>query len=164
MASLPPLTEEDVRAIDSALDELLNRSEATAALIIDQGGPLLTQRGQVGQIDTTTVAALAAGSYSATQAIAERVGEVAFNCIYQQGAQSSLLVTRIDENLLLVVIFKASLSVGVVKFFAKGAIFHVEEQLTIARKRAPGAHMDLVGMETVDNPVFQKGSMPASTK
>jgi len=158
MASLPPLIEEDARAIDTALDELLAKTEATAALIIDRGGPLLTQRGQVGQIDTTTVAALAAGSYSATQAIAERVGEAGFNSIYQQGTQNSLLVTRIDDDLLLVVIFKASLSVGVIRFFAKNAIFRVETQLNAARKRAPGAHMDLVGMETVETPVFQKGT------
>lgn len=156
MASLPPLIEEDVQLIDRTLDDLLAKSEATAAFIIDKGGPLLSQRGQIGQMDTTAVAALAAGSFSATQAIAERVGETNFSSIYQQGDQSSLLVTSIDENLLLIVIFKATLSVGVVKFYSKGSIANIAAQLERARKRSPHIHMDLVSGENLETTIFQK--------
>ena len=141
MATLPPLTEEDVQLIDKTLDELLSKTEATAAFIIDKGGPLLSQRGQIGQMDTTAVAALAAGSFSATQAIAERVGETNFN---------------IDDNLLLIVIFKASLSVGVIKHYAKSAIIAIAQQLERARKRSPNVHMDMVAMENIETNVFRK--------
>lgn len=156
MATLPPLIEEDVQTIDKTLDDLLGKTEATAAFIIDKGGPLLSQRGQIGQIDTVAVAALAAGSFSATQAIAERVGETNFNSIYQQGDQSSLYVISIDDNLLMIVIFKASLSVGVIKYYAKSAIHTIALQLERARKRAPNVHMDMVSMENVDSDVFRK--------
>ncbi len=156
MATLPPLTEEDVQLIDKTLDELLSKTEATAAFIIDKGGPLLSQRGQIGQMDTTAVAALAAGSFSATQAIAERVGETNFNSIYQQGDQSSIFVVSIDDNLLLIVIFKASLSVGVIKHYAKSAIIAIAQQLERARKRSPNVHMDMVAMENIETNVFRK--------
>ncbi len=156
MATLPPLTEEDVQLIDKTLDELLSKTEATAAFIIDKGGPLLSQRGQIGQMDTTAVAALAAGSFSATQAIAERVGETNFNSIYQQGDQSSIFVVSIDDNLLLIVIFKATLSVGVIKHYAKSGIIAIAQQLECARKRSPNVHMDMVAMENIETNVFRK--------
>src|SRR5271168_2237287 len=105
MPGLPPIIEEDVQTLDAALDELLLKSEATAALIIDKGGPLISQRGTVDRFDTTTISALAAGSFCATQAIAELLGESHFASIYQQGERHSLLVGNIDENVLLVVIF-----------------------------------------------------------
>ena len=74
MAGLPPLIEEDVQLLDGALDDFLRQSEALTALIIDKGGPLLSQRGAVDKFDTTTISALAAGAFSATQAIAESAG------------------------------------------------------------------------------------------
>jgi predicted regulator of Ras-like GTPase activity (Roadblock/LC7/MglB family) len=158
MPALPLLIEEDVQRFDAALQELLLKSEATAALIIDKGGPLISQRGVWDQLDVTTVAALAAGSFSATQAIAERVGETSFRSIYQQGEQNSLLVSNIEENLLLLVIFRASLSVGLVKYYARFTIEQVAAQVERARHRAPLQTMDLVSMDAVDvSSVFRKG-------
>ena len=57
MAGLPPLIEEDVQLLDGALDDFLRQSEALTALIIDKGGPLLSQRGAVDKFDTTTISA-----------------------------------------------------------------------------------------------------------
>jgi predicted regulator of Ras-like GTPase activity (Roadblock/LC7/MglB family) len=157
MPGLPPLIEEDVLLFDSALDELLRRSEAAAALIIDKGGPLISQRGSAADFDTTTIAALAAGSFSATQAIAGLVGETAFSNIYQQGEHHSLLFADIDENVLLIVIFKAEVSVGVVKYYATGTIEQLNAQLVRARQRSPQESIDLVSMNVLDvSNIFKK--------
>jgi predicted regulator of Ras-like GTPase activity (Roadblock/LC7/MglB family) len=159
MPGLPQLIEEDVLELDRALDDLLLKSEATAALIIDKGGPLISQRGGFDRFDTTTMAALAAGSFCATQAIAERVGETNFSNIYQQGEQHSLLVSNIDENLLLIVVFKAELSVGVVKYYAVNTIVDVATQMQKALLRAPESTLDLVSMNTLDvSDVFRKNA------
>jgi predicted regulator of Ras-like GTPase activity (Roadblock/LC7/MglB family) len=157
MAGLPALIEEDVQRLDAVLHELLTRSEATVAMVIDKGGPLICQRGVVPSFDATTVAALAAGSFCATQAIAERVGESTFTNIYQQGEQHSLLVSNVDEDLLLIVIFRADLSVGLVKYYAAFAIAQIAAQLEQARQRAPNSTLDLVSMDVVDvSGVFRK--------
>jgi predicted regulator of Ras-like GTPase activity (Roadblock/LC7/MglB family) len=150
MAGLPQLIEEDVCAIEAALNELLRKSEAIAALIIDKGGPLVSARGDLTRFDTTTMAALAAGSFCATQAMAERMGETNFNSIYQQGTTSSLLVTNIDENLLLIVIFKAETGVGVVKFYARATVAQVATTLKTASQRNPASSIDLVSLNTAD--------------
>ncbi|MGA2748807.1 MAG: roadblock/LC7 domain-containing protein [Verrucomicrobiota bacterium] len=157
MPGLPPLIEEDVLLFDAALDELLDRSEADAALVIDKGGPLISQRGAADRFDTTTIAALAAGSFCATQAIASVLGEADFTSIYQQGKRYSLLFCNIDENVLLVVIFKADLSVGVVRYYAASTIRRIAEQLQRAQQRAPQESVDLVSMNALDaSDIFRK--------
>ncbi|MEO6035465.1 MAG: roadblock/LC7 domain-containing protein [Verrucomicrobiota bacterium] len=156
MLSLPPLFEEDIQCLESALDELLRQSEATAALLIDKGGPLICERGVTDGLDTTTMAALAAGSFAATEAIAGLVGESNFNSIYQQGDHQSLLVGNVGANLLLIVIFKAVQSVGAVKYFATVANKQIAQQLERARLRNPDSVLDLVAMDLANTSVLFK--------
>ncbi|MBC8003249.1 MAG: roadblock/LC7 domain-containing protein [Opitutaceae bacterium] len=150
MLSLPQLIEEDIQLLDSALGDLITKSESTAALIIDKGGPLIIQKGEAERFDTTTMAALAAGSYAATQAIAGLVGELDFSSIYQQGQNFSILVNNIDDQLLLIVIFRANISVGAIKYYANTTITQVAEQIARARLRDPDTNIDLVSMNLLD--------------
>ena len=161
MAGLPQLIQEDIDCMDVSLDGLLGKSEAVAALLIDKGGPLVHQRGDASLFDTTTIAALAAGSFSATQAIAGLVNESNFNNIYQQGERISLLVSNIDDDLLLIIIFKADQSVGVMKYYANVTVTEIATQLAKARLRLPGETMDLVSMNVLDvSGVFQQKAGP----
>jgi predicted regulator of Ras-like GTPase activity (Roadblock/LC7/MglB family) len=157
MASLPQLLEEDIKQLDAALDDLLVKSDASAGLIIDKGGFLITQRGDFRSFDTTSLAALAAASYAATQYIAGIVSETSFNFVYQQGQNFSLLVQNVDEHCLLLIIFKANASVGAVKYFATAIISRVAEQLRIARERDPSASLDLSILNLADpSALFRK--------
>jgi predicted regulator of Ras-like GTPase activity (Roadblock/LC7/MglB family) len=157
MAGLPQLIEEDVRAMETALDELLRRSDAGAALVIDKGGPLISQRGAADKFDATTVAALAAGAFSATDMMARHLGETSLSHIYQQGRQVSLLISNVDDNLLLIVVFPAETGVGAVKYYAADAVARMSAQMQKAALRAPGVCLDLVSLNTLDtSPVFHK--------
>src|SRR3989442_8250712 len=143
MATLPQLIEEDVQNFDAALNDLLAKSEATSSLVIDKGGFLITQCGDTRRFDTTTLGALAAAMYAATQGIASLVSEANFSSVYQQGENFSLLVHNVDEHCLLVVIFRAQISVGAVKYYALGTLSDVARQLQAAQARAPGEGFDL---------------------
>ena len=143
MATLPQLLEEDIQQIDGALQELLSKSDATTALVIDKAGFLITKYGNQRQFDLTTIAALASGAYAANQTIANLVREKDFNCVYQQGERYSLLTMNVDEHCLLVVIFRACVSVGAVKYFAPPACASVAEQMKIAQQRDPAIGLDL---------------------
>ena len=140
---LPQLIEEDIREIDGALGDLLTKSEAISALVLDKGGFLITQCGDTRRFDTTTLGALAAAMYAATQGIASLVGEIDFSSVYQQGENISLLVNNVDEHCLLLVIFRAQISVGAVKYYALGTIAQLAQQLRAAQARAPGEGYDL---------------------
>jgi predicted regulator of Ras-like GTPase activity (Roadblock/LC7/MglB family) len=157
MPGLPQLIQEDVTVLDAALDGLLQRSEASAALVIDKGGPLISQRGAVEKFDTTSVSALAGGAFGATEAISQRLGESFLEHIYQQGRELSLLISNVDENLLIITIFPASLSVGAVKYYASAAVAQIAAQMVKAAQREPGASLDLVSMNMLDvSGVFRK--------
>jgi predicted regulator of Ras-like GTPase activity (Roadblock/LC7/MglB family) len=159
MATLPQLTQEDIQRLDAELRELLDKSEATTALIIDKGGFLITSQGDVRQFDLTTIAALASGAYMANQTIASLVHETNFNSIYHQGENFSLFVMCIDDSTLLTVIFKAQVSVGAVKYFASSAVKHIAVQLQIAQERDPGASLDLSELNLADtSELFKKKS------
>ena len=146
----PQLIEIDMRQIDAALNDLLVKSEATSALVIDKGGFLITQCGDLRRFDTTTIGALAAAMYAATQGIASLVSEVNFSSVYQQGENFSLLVHNVDEHCLLVVIFRAQISVGAVKYYALGAISQVAQQMQSAQARSPGEGYDLSVLNLAD--------------
>jgi predicted regulator of Ras-like GTPase activity (Roadblock/LC7/MglB family) len=148
---LPQLIEEDMRLIDGALGDLLMKSEATSALVLDKGGFLITQCGDTRRFDTTTLGALAAAMYAATQGIASLVGEIDFSSVYQQGENISLLVNNVDEHCLLLVIFRAQISVGAVKYYALGTIAQLAQQLRAAQERAPGEGYDLSVLNMADS-------------
>ncbi len=157
MAPLPQLIEEDIREIDGALGDLLQKSEATAALIIDKGGFLITKAGLTHDFDTVTLAALAAASFAATQGLAGLVSETNFYSVYQQGENYSLLVHNIDEHCLLFIVFKASISVGAVKYYAGSTIKQIARQLETAREREPEKGLDLSAMNLADpSPLFRR--------
>jgi predicted regulator of Ras-like GTPase activity (Roadblock/LC7/MglB family) len=159
MATLPQLLEEDIRQMDDALRELLERTDATTALIIDKGGFLIASKGESAQFDLTTIAALASGAFLANQTIASLVHEPSFTSIYQQGANFSMFVACVGAHCLLVVIFSANVNVGLVKYYAAPAATRVARQMQTARDRNPGAGLDLSELNLADTTdLFKKKS------
>lgn len=150
---LPQLIAEDVRELDRLLAELVRRSEASTAMIIDKGGFLITQAGDLSSLDSTTLAALAAGSFAATQGMASIVSEANFSCVYQQGDSYSLLVQNIESDTLLVVVFAVNVSVGAVKYFANATVPLIAQQFISARTRNDG-EIDLSMMNLEDSSEF----------
>ena len=156
MATLPQLIEEDIQQLEDALREVLKQTEATTALVIDKGGFLIGQRGDSRQFDLTTIAALASGAYLANQTIANLVHETNFNSVYQQGEKLSMFAMSVDECCLLVVIFKATVSVGVVKYFSGPASQRIAIQMEQAQQRDPNAGLDLSVLNMADTSDFFK--------
>jgi predicted regulator of Ras-like GTPase activity (Roadblock/LC7/MglB family) len=157
MPTLPQLIEEDIRRLDVVLRELLDLSEATTALLIDKGGFLITQCGDLKQFDLTTIAALASGAYLANQTIASLVHENNFDSVYQQGEKHSMLILNVDHQSLLVIIFGGQISVGAVKYHATRALLHIARQMQKAWERDPDGGIDL-SVLNLENPdvVFRK--------
>jgi predicted regulator of Ras-like GTPase activity (Roadblock/LC7/MglB family) len=157
MPTLPQLIEEDIGEINTALHELLVKSDANVAFLIDKGGFVITQCGRVADLDVTTLAALSAASFAATESIASLVSEKNFSSVYQQGENFSLLVVNVDEHCLLTVIFKANLSVGAVKYYSADTIKLVAAQLKRAQQRAPDGGFDLSMLNLADpSPLFRR--------
>ncbi|GIX50239.1 MAG: hypothetical protein KatS3mg132_433 [Limisphaera sp.] len=151
MAPLPQLLESDVQVLDAVLRELLAQCEATTVLLTDQAGFLITHQGDDRQFDLTSMAALAAGAFMASQSIAHLLQESNFSSTYQQGEHFSLFMRCVDSGCMLLVIFPAKGSVGAVKYYANAACERLAAQLRIARERNPGAGLDLAELNLLDS-------------
>ncbi|SRR5581483_9845069 len=155
MATLPQLIEEDIKVLNEALHDFLVQTDATTVLVIDKGGFLITHQGESKDFDLTTIGALASGAFMANQTIAGLVNEPSFNSIHQQGENFSIFCCNVDEEVLLVVIFRCH--VGVVKYFVATTTKKIADQLEAARKRAPGQGVDLSMLNMADpQEIFRK--------
>lgn len=162
MTPFPQLITEDFECIQNALADLLEKSEASTALFVEKAGYLIAQCGDKEAFDTTEIATLAANAFAATQFIADRLGETNFSSMFQQGEMTNVLWVNVDENSLVVVIFKAHLSVGAIKYYALSTVQTVAKQLQIAQERAPDEAVDLAHFDPVDvNDIFQRKSTPS---
>jgi predicted regulator of Ras-like GTPase activity (Roadblock/LC7/MglB family) len=157
MFTLPQLLEEDIHQIDATLRELLKKSDASMALLIDQGGFLITSAGDEGSFDLTSIAALSCGAYMATQTIAGLVEETSFSCVYQQGETHSIFITAVNEQCQVVVIFESRVGVGVVKYYSAAITEQIAAQLQVATERNPDEGIDLSVLNLADpSEVFRR--------
>src|SRR5215217_146269 len=122
MAQFPALNQEDIDHIEAALKDLLRKSEANIALLVEKAGYLIHQCGNPEAIDTTTFATLGSNAYNAVQFMAQLVNESNFSSMYQQGEAFSTLMLNVDENSLLVLVFPTHLTVGSMKYYAGPAV------------------------------------------
>ena len=77
--------------------------------------------------------------------------------MFQQGEIANMLWVNVDVNSLVVIIFKAHLSVGAIKYYALSTVQSVANQLQIATLRAPDEGVDLAHFDPEDVlDVFQR--------
>ncbi len=161
MFSLPLLINEDIAAVNAALGDFVTGSGARLALFIDSGGFIVTHQGDAGEMDLTTLGALAANSFAATQAIARIIEDHSVNSLYQEGEVNSLLISSVGDFGFLAVVFPAEIGVGAVKFYARDATARVSRQLSNARSRAPAEGLDLASLNLADaGPLFRRRAAP----
>ena len=70
--------------------------------MIDRGGNVISQFGDMTVMDVTIIAALAAGSFAATKELARRIGEVEFNALYHQGNGNHIFMNSVDDDTIMI--------------------------------------------------------------
>jgi predicted regulator of Ras-like GTPase activity (Roadblock/LC7/MglB family) len=156
---MPILTIQAAGNLLKALEDFLEKSEASFALIIERGGSILSQHGEIpSTIDPTILSALAAGSFAATRELARRVGETEFSALHQQGRQSHILMSAINDEAVLMTVFGPKTTLGLVRFYSVGAVKQIAAVLEQARGE-PQIPIDL-GSEVTDEScdVFEEPS------
>src|ERR1700709_1082239 len=137
MGQFPSLNQEDITQIQAVMTELLKKSEANVALLVEKAGYLIHQCGNPEELDTTTFATLGSNAYNAVQFMANLVNESNFTSMYQQGESYSTLMINVDENSLLVIVFPTSLTVGSMKYYAQPAVRALGAPIAEAAVRTP---------------------------
>ena len=99
------ITEEQGRAIESAMCELEGQAEAETVLCIDCAGAILGQAGTLEGHILDTVSALSAGSFAATYEMARILGESGFEAVHHQGKEKGIFIRSVAEEFRIVVVF-----------------------------------------------------------
>ena len=121
------LTAEQGRQLTQAVSDLLVQAEATAVLLADVGGNIIAQFPV--QNENETIAALAAGSFSATRELASLSGESSFNSIIHEGRDTSIYLQSISGQYILLVIFQKTTTTGLVKLYTQKMAKELESKL-----------------------------------
>lgn len=112
------LREQQYHQLKAVLARLRMDSAAKVVFLVDKDGQEIASLGEVGNLDTTSLASLAAGNVAATGGMAQLIGEKEFPTLSHEGEKESIHISVIGR-LLLVVMFDERSSLGLVKLRSK---------------------------------------------
>jgi predicted regulator of Ras-like GTPase activity (Roadblock/LC7/MglB family) len=118
--------EEDYWAISTTIQELLKNSNATSVLLLDKTGQLISSTGEPPEFDMYSFASLCAADFEANAQLAKLIGEKDFSTLYHQGSNESMYLARVENNIILVVLFDKRTTLGLVRLRTKKAVDNLE--------------------------------------
>jgi predicted regulator of Ras-like GTPase activity (Roadblock/LC7/MglB family) len=126
MADTPILLRENqYHQLKAVLARLRMDSAARVVFLINKDGQEIAVQGDTGNLDTTSLASLAAGNVAATGGMAELIGEKEFPTLSHEGERESIHISVIGR-LLLIVVFDERSTLGLVKLRSR----QVSQQLS----------------------------------
>jgi predicted regulator of Ras-like GTPase activity (Roadblock/LC7/MglB family) len=153
MNAVPCLTIEDVANLDGVLGNFLAKAEAELTVVIDRGGNVISQFGDMTVMDVTIIAALAAGSFAATKELARRIGEVEFNALYHQGNGNHIFMNSVDDDTIMITVFGRRTTVGLVRFYSASTAQSVAALLK-SLQNSGGHGFSFDASDITSSPVF----------
>src|SRR3989440_9333127 len=152
MNAILVLTIEDVATLDGVLADFLKKTESDLTVVIDRGGNVILQCGDMDVMDVTVIAALAAGSFAATRELARRICEGEFNALYHQGNGSHIFIKSVDDETIMITVFGTRTTVGLVRFYSTATAQNVADVLKLLRRTSHGFSFD--AKDITASPVF----------
>ena len=114
--------EEDYWAIHTILTELVRNASAKSVLLIDRTGQLISSLGIPPDFDVISFASLCAADFEANTQLARLIGERDFTTLYHQGADESMYLSRVDQRVVVAVLFDRGTTLGLVRLRVKRAV------------------------------------------
>lgn len=134
-----PGTDPAASGVRPILAQLVERSAAKTALLITKEGTGIAEAGDVSYLNTTALAALVAGMFSAAREVARMVGEKQFSILLQQGENRHIHISLVTDATMMVVVFEDYQRIGRVRHEARRVAEEIVRVLDAARgtSRAP---------------------------
>jgi predicted regulator of Ras-like GTPase activity (Roadblock/LC7/MglB family) len=109
------LHEEEYARLTRLAERLVRDANARFVSLIDRNGQPITHAGDLGDVDRTSLASLAAGNVAATEGLARMIGERSFQSMYHEGDRDHLHLSAIGDVGILIVAFDERSSLGLVR-------------------------------------------------
>ena len=150
MADAPILLrEQQYHKIKAVLARLRLDSSARVVFLVDKDGQEIAVQGEVGNLDTTSLASLAAGNVAATGGMAQLIGEKEFPTLSHEGERESIHISVIGR-LLLVVVFDERSSLGLVKLRSKQVSHQISTMIAEITQSDDDSDSPFVGITDED--------------
>ena len=133
--------EEEFRLIAGICDRLTRDANAKVVFLVDKNGQLIASSGHLASLRAIAGRFAAAGNVAAMGGLAKLLGEKEFPNQVHEGERESLHMSIVGGRVVLVVIFDAKSSLGLVRLRVKKAGEELAKVFdTLAKKQAaPGA-------------------------
>lgn len=115
------LFENDFRAIDQVLSELLERTNALSAHLVDRSGQLITTAGRSDDFDATAFASLVAADFTANAELSQLLGEQELEAVVSEGSVRSVYSCLLADRVIMCTVFDRRSTLGLVRFRAQRA-------------------------------------------
>ena len=112
------IREQRYHQIKALLARLRLDAAARLVVLVEKDGQQIAVHGELGELDTTSLASLVAGNVAATGGMAKLIGEKEFPTLSHEGDKESIHISVIGR-VLLVVVFDERSSLGLVKLRSK---------------------------------------------
>jgi predicted regulator of Ras-like GTPase activity (Roadblock/LC7/MglB family) len=109
------VTQQDHTRFMNLLESLDRDTNAKFVFLLDKSGQQIAAAGELDDVDPTSLASLTAGNVAATEGVAQLVGEDEFTTLFHEGKTESLHITVVANRVILLVVFDARSSLGLVR-------------------------------------------------
>ena len=113
--------EEEFKKISAVIERLVRESNSKAIFLLDKNGQLIANAGETQDLDSTSIASLAAGNIAATGGLAKLIKEKEFSILFHEGEHNNLHISIVAQRVILMVIFDGRSSLGLVRLRVKKA-------------------------------------------
>jgi len=105
--------QEQLDKTEDILEKNLIKNGVKIAIVLDMAGHIIAScKSKDCTHDMYSLAALAAGNFSAVEAMAKIVGEEEFSLLFHKGGDENLHFSKISDDLLLITTFRNDVSLG----------------------------------------------------
>ena len=111
--------DEEFQEVNEVIGRLLTEANAKVIFLVDKNGQLISGVGETDRFDTTSLASLTAGNIAATGGLAKLIGEKEFSILFHEGEKDNLHISIVGGRVILVVLFDARSSLGLVRLRVK---------------------------------------------
>ena len=116
------LFEKDFRAIDQALYELLERTNALSVHLVDRSGQLITTAGRAADFDATAFASLVAADFTANAELSQLLGEDSVTAVVSEARNRTVYSCMLADRVIMCTVFDRRSTLGLVRFRAGRAL------------------------------------------
>ncbi len=151
--------EEEFNLIKKVISKLRVDANAKVVFLVDKNGQQIAAEGEIENLGTTSLASLTAGNVAATDGLAKLIGEKEFSILFHEGERDNIHISIVAQRVILVVIFDARSSLGLVRLRVKKAsgelatVFHNIRDKVEKEREAAGTAFESPFAEITDDDI-----------